>query len=83
MAAKHASQTSNMQFGRDPSPPYQFRCTFEDKLDEENDLRQAREPNLKKDERHEIVARVSNETSYINNTIIVTVNSIYNLMKIH
>ena len=35
-----------MEFGSDASPPNQFRYTFEDKLEEANDKRQAREPNL-------------------------------------
>ena len=34
-SAKHASQPSQMEFGRGPSPPNQFRYTFEDELEEE------------------------------------------------
>ena len=34
-STKHASQTSNMEIGSDPSPPNQFRYTFEDKLEDE------------------------------------------------
>ena len=34
-SAEHAGQTSKMEFGGDPSPPNQFRYTFEDKLEEE------------------------------------------------
>ena len=34
-SAKHASQTSKMEFARDPSLPNQFRYTFRDKLEDE------------------------------------------------
>ena len=34
-SAKHEGQTLKMEFGRDPSPPNQFRYTFDDKLEEE------------------------------------------------
>ena len=34
-SAEHASQSSKIELGRDPSPPNEFRYTFEDKLEEE------------------------------------------------